>query len=58
MTETVASNVSSSPIVTGFEGLFTEIDIDGPVGRPTDSAEERTSIGTTCRRNAIRNIIL
>ena len=26
-------------MVTGFEGVLTEIDNDGPVGRPTDSVE-------------------
>ena len=36
---TVASNVSSSPIVTAFEGLFTEIDNDALVGLTTDSVE-------------------
>ena len=41
----MASNVSSSPIVTGFEGVFTEIDNDGPVGRATDSVEKVLVLG-------------
>ena len=36
----MASKVCSFPIVTGFEGGFTEIDNDGPVGRPIDSVEK------------------
>ena len=54
----MASNVSSSPIVTGFEGGFTEIDNDGPVGRATDSVERVLVLDYSYRGIAIRNIII
>ena len=45
-------------MVTGFEGVLTEIDNDGPVGRATDSVERGTGVNSSYRGIAIRNIII